>query len=821
MRDRRRGKRTGSLSRRHAVALDGGVTFSSGSVAGDARMHAFLRRLGSAVRASRVSLAGVARKPGVGGICLRLRCKWADGAAVPMDKIGWLPCRDLPPGWEELLSAGQPVKGSSTPVLMIPIFCGPGFRGALGIRGRAGRRRWQRFETGALKAASAALAPAAICPCSCDALHAVEACYHAIVEDLTDPLCRLLPDGAVTYANEAFCAFCRREREGVIGMRVQEILPPEIAGELPARAGPPDAFTPTYTREFRVGGTDGDERWYRGVCRAIFDTGGAVCEYQVVGHDITERKRWEARNTRINDQKLAILADAASDAIVVVDDSERITYWNHSAEDLFGYTASETVGNGPDLLLPPDSFYLPYIEDIRHAVAGVPQGVARLRYSDVTFARKGGSIFLGELSLAAVRAENGWCCVGIIRDTTAQRAREQVLREERDRTDALLRIAARLNGSIALDAVLDALCEETARALQVPAAVVFLPDRHRGMLVPARSFGVPEEARDCLPCIPLSIYERELHEQGPIITVPDLVLRTDEVFRKSTPKRPPRTLAAAAILHEGTLIGSLDVVTFDLLRTLSPGELAFLRGIADQAALAIVNTRHFEEREAYERRLQASLNEKTALLKEIHHRVKNNMQVVSSLLSLQGRLIENAGARECIRESVNRVKSLALVHESLYRSESLAAVDIGAYARRLADDLVQSYALQAYVSVTVETAETITFSGDAAIPLGLTLNELISNSLRHGFVGRDRGAIAIRVARLSDNRIAVEYRDDGVGMPPDVIDQPPATLGLQLVRIFAAQLEGTITFRSGEFGTVVELVVSDGTGGPEEDACTA
>ncbi|BBL69164.1 hypothetical protein MchiMG62_23450 [Methanoculleus chikugoensis] len=782
-------------------------------------MHALLRRLGRTVRASRVFLAEVTRKPGTGGIYLRLRYGWADGAAVPMDNIGCLSCRDLPPGWEELLRAGRPVQGSSTPALVIPIFCGQELRGVLSVRGCAGRRRWRRFETHALKAAAVALTSAAICPCSCEALHAAEAYYQAIVEDLTDPLCRLLPDGTVTYANEAFCAFCRRERADVLGARVQEILPPEVAGELPARAGPPDALTPTFTRVFRVGGTDGEERWYRSVCRAIFDTGGAVCEYQVVGHDITERTRQDARNTWLNDQKLAILADAASDAIVVLDDSGRITFWNRSAEDLFGHTASEIVGSGPGRLFPPGYTPLPRIEDIRHAIAAVPQGVARLLYPDVTFARKGGSVFLGELSVAAVRAGSRWYCVGIVRDITVQRAREQVLCEEKDRTDTLLRIAARLNGSIALDAVLDALCEETARALQVPAAVVFLLDRHRGMLVPARSFGVPEEVRDCLPCIPLPVYERELRKQAPVIAVPDPVLRAGEGFWKSTPERPPRALASAAILHEGVLIGSLDVVMFDAPRTFSPGELAFLGGIANQAALAVVNARHFEELTAYERRLQASLDEKTALLKEIHHRVKNNMQVISSLLSLQGRLIENSAARECIRESVNRVKSLALVHESLYRSESLAVVDIGAYARRFADDLVQSYALQAHVSVTVETAEAITFSGDTAIPLGLILNELISNSLRHGFAGRDRGAIAIRIARLPDNRLVVEYRDDGVGMPPDVIDQPPATLGLQLVRILAAQLGGTIMFRPGEPGTVIELIVP---GEPEEVVtCTA
>lgn len=716
---------------------------------------------------------------------------------------------------------GQPVRGSSAPVLLIPLLCGSELRGVLGVRGCAERRRWRRFETRALKAAAAALASAAICPCSCEALHTAEAYYQAIVEDLTDPLCRLLPDGTVTYANEAFCAFCHRERAEVLGARVQEILPPEIAGELPARAGQPDATNPTFTRVFRVGGTDGEERWYRSVCRAIFDTGGAVCAYQVVGHDITERKLREARNTSINDQKMALLADAASDAIVILDDAGRISYWNHSAEDLFGYAAGKIVGSDVNRLFPPAYFRYPYVEGIRHAAVVAPQGIVRRRFLDVTFARNEGSVFPAELSIAAVMAGGRYYSVGIIHDITAQKAREQVLREERDRTDTLLRIAARLSVSIALDAVLDTLCEETARALRVPAAVVFLHDAALGLLVPAGSFGIPKDARDCLPRIPFAVYERELRAQGPVITIPDLISRTDEVLREETPKHLPRALAAAAILHEGVVIGSLDVVTFDAPRVFSPEDVAFLKGIADQATLAIVNARFFEERAAYERRLKASLDEKTALLKEIHHRVKNNMQVISSLLSLQGRLIENTAARECIRESENRVKSLALVHESLYQSRSLAVVDIGAYARRLAGDLVESYVLQDYVSVTVETEETIALPGDTTIPLGLILNELVSNSLRHGFAGRNTGTITIRLARSPGHRLVLDYRDDGVGMPPDVIARPPTTLGLQLVRILTAQLEGTVAFRPGTPGTIVEIVIPDGAGEePGEGRCT-
>jgi PAS domain S-box-containing protein len=774
----------------------------------DVRMQTFIRRLGRAARARSACFADIVRVQGTPEVCLRVRYEWVDGGARLRSDGRPLSCGALPPGSAEMLSAGQPVTGVSTPALAVPVFSGSGVRGALVLYGRE-RHEWHQFEIDAVRAAAGILG--SIMVSLSGALHPAEFCYRGIVDDLTDPLCRLSPDGRILYANRPFCSLCSRRPDEVMGVPVLSILPPDIAKNFSVPADLPGVDNPVVTREFRVGGMGSAERWYRSICRVILDEGGAVCGYQVVGHDITERKQRELQSSRMSDQKLALLANAASDAIVIADESGTITYWNCAAGDLFGHPADEMVGGDVRCLFPPGYFYHPYVEGVRHAVAAASGRVVRLRFSDVLFARRDGSAFPADLSIAAVRTGGEWCSVGIIHDTAVQKAREQALHEEMERTGMLLRIASRLSGSFVLDAVLDALCEEAARALRVPMVVVFLSDPHRDLLVPARSFGVPEEDRESLPLIPRAVYEREVERAGPVFTFPDTGPRMDEVCWKKAPEKPTRGLASAAILREGTLIGALDVATFDAPRRFSPEELALLKGIADQAALAIANARLFEERGAYERQLQASLEEKTALLKEVHHRVKNNMQVISSLLSLQGRLIENAAARECIRESEYRVKSLALVHEDLYRSESIAAVDIGTYTRRLASDLIQSYGLEDYVSATVQSG-TVSVSGDAAIPIGLILNELISNSLKHGFAGRNEGAITVRIARSPEHCITIEYRDDGIGIPSEIIALPPATLGMQLVRVLTAQLGGIVSIRRGEPGTVAELVVPDGVG---------
>jgi PAS domain S-box-containing protein len=788
--------------------LDSAAAIVSGTVAGGARVYVFLQRLGKAVGVGRVCLAGVEYRPKAGEVRLRILCEWTAGGIAGKEEGGQsVAYQPLPPGWAKRLMAGFPVHGrfpaSPGSVLMVPVFCGSELRGILEFRSRVARRGWRRSDVGTLKAVAGILGSVMA---GSGAPHAVGACSCAVVDDPTVPFCRLSPDGAIAYASDSFCALFYRARDDVIGISVSALFSPEIMKKLPNVAG----FM--VTPEFRAPGADGGKHCCRSVCRTLLDDRGAVCGYRVFGCKSTEFKQQEVRSIGTDDRMFTLLAEAVYDAVVVLDRSARITYWNRAAEDLFGYTADEVVGHDAGQLFSPEHVHLLYLEGFKHAVAAAAEGVVRLRFPDVSLVRKGGAVFPAALSIAAVLTRGAWFGIGVVRDTTAEKIREQAILTEAERIGTLLRIAARLNGVVPFDAALDLLCEETARALRVSGAVIYLYDLPGDLLAPARSFGVPEEVRKSLPPIPQALYEREVERQGSAFVIPDKRPWTDVASGKKMPGNPLRPLASAAILHGRTLIGALNVMTLDTPRSLSPEELTLLKGIADMAALAIADIRFSAERAGHEHQLQALLDEKTALLKEVHHRVKNNMQVIASLLSLQGRLTENAVARACIRESENRVKSLALAHENFYRSESIAAVDAGDYLLRLVNDLLRLYAPPVHVSVDVETEKGLVLPGDVAIPLGLLLNELVSNSLRHGFAGRSEGAIAIRIVRATNRRLTIEYRDDGAGIPGEFAARPPATLGLQLVRILAAQLEGTVTFRRGEPGTIVEITIGDGAG---------
>lgn len=198
-----------------------------------------------------------------------------------------------------------------------------------------------------------------------------------------------------------------------------------------------------------------------------------------------------------------------------------------------------------------------------------------------------------------------------------------------------------------------------------------------------------------------------------------------------------------------------------------------------------------EQLKASERNLLAANREKEMLLREIHHRVKNNLQVVSSLLKLQMGHVRDEQAVQVIRECQNRIKSIAIVHEKLYQSQNLAAIDIGEYIRSLAGHLFRMY-LADPDSIALEVAvDQVALGIDRAIPCSLIINELVSNSLKYAFPQNRRGTIRVHL-RATDDTYLLRVSDDGVGLPPQLDFRNTASLGLQLVLTFVDQLGGVI-----------------------------
>lgn len=193
--------------------------------------------------------------------------------------------------------------------------------------------------------------------------------------------------------------------------------------------------------------------------------------------------------------------------------------------------------------------------------------------------------------------------------------------------------------------------------------------------------------------------------------------------------------------------------------------------------------------------IKKSLKEKEILLQEIHHRVKNNLQVISSLLNLQSNYIKDAASKELFRESQDRVKSMALIHEKLYQSKDLARIDFSEYIESLMTMLLQSYRSGGNIKLDANITDTH-LDIDTAIPVGLMLNELVSNSLKHAFPkGRD-GTISVTLTPQAEKKYCLVVSDDGVGIPEGVNIETSNSLGLRLVRILTRQIGGDMSYSS-------------------------
>jgi len=184
--------------------------------------------------------------------------------------------------------------------------------------------------------------------------------------------------------------------------------------------------------------------------------------------------------------------------------------------------------------------------------------------------------------------------------------------------------------------------------------------------------------------------------------------------------------------------------------------------------------------------------EKEVLLKEIHHRVKNNLQVINSLIRLQCAYTDDAEALELFDECQNRIISMALIHEKMYEAHDLSNINIKEYITQLSQNLLRSYRLNQRIDLKIDVKiEHLTL--DTLVPLGLLLNEMISNSFKHAFKDRESGSITIKLDRMKNGLFYLEIGDDGVGLPKDFSFKSANTLGMELIVTLTSQLDGTIS----------------------------
>jgi PAS domain S-box-containing protein len=444
--------------------------------------------------------------------------------------------------------------------------------------------------------------------------------------------------------------------------------------------------------------------------------------------------------------------EAAPDAIVVVDGSGHIVIVNQLSERLFGYSRQELLGMPIEGLVPQrfSERHADYRNNYFREPHTRPMGEGR----ELWGRRRDGSEFTVEISLSPLTTETGTLVISIIRDTTARKKVEERFRGFLEAAPDAIVVVNREGRMVILNSQAERLFKYAREDLLGMPVETLVPARFRG--------------------------RHGEHRRG---------------FFADPRVRP---------MGSGLELFGLrsDASEFPVEISLSPID-------TEEGVLVSAAIRDISDRKRVETKLRASLQEKEVLLKEIHHRVKNNLQIVSSMLNLQMDQLSDTKAIGLFRESQNRVRSIALFHEKLYQSRDLGRVEIAEYLKGLAHDSFATYGVNPDDIVLAVHTEDIPLGVDAAISCGLIVNELVSNSLKHAFPDRRQGQVEVTL-RSDGCDVVLEVADNGVGIPASLDVHSASTLGLKLVAIFTEQVGGTIDLER-ERGTKFRLRFTPGT----------
>ncbi|HTA47433.1 MAG TPA: PAS domain S-box protein [Bryobacteraceae bacterium] len=446
---------------------------------------------------------------------------------------------------------------------------------------------------------------------------------------------------------------------------------------------------------------------------------------------------------------LASIVESSSDAIIGVAPDGKIVSWNHAAELLYGYGAGEVVGKPVSFLWPPEPW-----DEGRYILDRIMRGESA--HLESVRVRKDGSRFDVSLTVSPIRNAAGEAtgAAEIIRDITELRKTRAELALRNRIADIFLTAPDKSVSGEVLRAILDATGSSSG---------VFGRLDEAGALV-SSSTGLQNEWAE-------------------------ITALGGRAFAEGRPVRANRILAVP-ILCRGKGVGQFTVASEanDYKQT----DQDLLERIADYVA-PVLHARM--ERIAHETALTNALADKLVLLQEVHHRVKNNLQTISSLLNLQAESVPEE-ARKALETSQRRVRAMALVHEQLYSREDLGDLDFAEYTRTLTTDLFNVCKVGSDVRLRLEV-EPLLLGADQAIPCGLILNELVNNALKHAFSDSRAAEVLVEVESRDSGLVTLRVADNGIGLPAGFDWQHAASLGLRIVTLLTHQLKGALHYQPG------------------------
>lgn len=557
-----------------------------------------------------------------------------------------------------------------------------------------------------------------------------EAKYRSLIEKSGVGIATTDIKGEFTHVNKALCKMIGYSKKELIGKPFAHFLHPDDKKKIW------DHFRSAWKNprkelhlEFRVIHKKGHVVH----CYSrptIFIFKNKIAGFNAIITDITTNKIAEDA-LRKSEARYSELSNSITDVFFAMDKDLRYTYWNKASEQLTGIKAKEAIGKSIRETFPDN-------EQTRKAIK-VYQEVLKKQQSH-TFVNEynlNGKDFTFEIS--AYRSKDGLSV--FVKDIT-----------EKKKTDEELRLSEKKYRDLVenINEVIYAIDDNGVMTYISPAIEQIMGYRPSEIIgQPFTKFVGKEE-------LPRTMENFQKPLSGQAIS---------SEYRVSTKSGEPRWVQTSTRpIVVGNKVAGAQGVLMDIT-----------------------------DRKQAEEQIKASLKEKEILLQEIHHRVKNNMQVISSILNLQSRNITDKQLLGIIKSSQDRVRSMALIHEKLYQSKNLTQVDFSRYVQSLASHLFTSYGIEPELVKLNVDIKKVHLDISTAIPCGLIISELVSNSLKHAFPGRKRGEIKIAMRDLSENEIELVVSDNGAGLPKGMDIRKTSSLGLRLVKLLAEdQLHGKI-----------------------------
>ncbi len=577
-----------------------------------------------------------------------------------------------------------------------------------------------------------------------DALRKSEERYRLLIENSPDIFYTLTPKGVFVFVSSAWTALLGHPAAQVAGKPFQDFVHPDDLARYQAFLQ--SAKEPGMRQagiEHRFLHADGSCRWYNTRLVPQRDKAGRVVGYEGIASDITERRPAEEA-LRESEERSRLIYENARDTLWLMDMSFKTTWISPSVVRTRGFKPEELHASTLDQHMTPASLAI-----MTEAAAKQlsPDNLADKNREVVVegvyeFFRKDRTTFWGDTIATLIRdragAPMGFLCV--VRDITERRRAEAALQASEARYRQLVE-----NANEAILVAQDGLLKFVNR---MAVEMTGYPEKEL-LLRPFPELVHPDDRE-----IVVGHYQKRIAGE---------TAQPRYVFRVLARDGGIKWVEIWAVLidWEGR-----------------PATLNFLTDIS--------------ERHKADEAIQASLREKEVMLREIHHRVKNNMQVISSLFNLQAGHTLDRECREILKKGQTRIQAMSLVHEKLYRSRDLSRIDLAAYAKSLATQLFEALAADPHqVRLEMDFGE-LSLDINSSVPCGLILNELISNSLKHAFPEGRKGSIRIGLKRGPKDTIVLRVADDGVGFPEKLGFRQAESFGLQIVNLLVEQLEGTL-----------------------------